>query len=175
MANTLKYSKATAVFIADRVEEGMSLKVIHEKYPEIPAPKTIWTWKKKYPEFRELMNLAYNQQLINQLEEINELSTELLTIDKDIEAAIIKAESLGGDAYKEASAFIKAKLMVMRDRRDNIRVRIDTIKFNISHVATKLVPELKEQPKALVNLPSIQIINYSDAKEKEDKRRLLEG
>lgn len=166
------------MFIADKVEQGLTLEEIHEEFKEVaPAPKTIWTWKKKYPEFRELMDMAYRQQLTNHLDEVNKLSKELIKIDDELKNKLEYAENTGDpDDMKEAMSFARLRATVMKDRRDNIKVRIDTLKFLLSHVATKLVPELKEAPKAMFNMPSIQIVNYSDLDNKQQpKTRLIEG
>ncbi len=151
-----RYTQGLSNFITDKVSEGLTVSEICRRYTqEVPCEKTIYQWRKKYPEFKEALALSYQTLIYKQMDELNDLSKQLLE------------EPQSGDLEN-------AKLISLqnRDRRDNIRVRIDTIKFNLSHLAPKLVPELKDQPQAQFNLPAIQIINYADT---ENKTKLIES
>lgn len=155
-----KYNIGLSNFICDKVSEGTTVAEICRKYPEaMPAEKTIYDWRKKYPEFKNALTEAYQTLIYKQMDELNDLSKQLLEEDTNSNEDINEA---------------KLSAIKNRDRRDNIRVRIDAIKFSLSHLAPKLVPELKDQQvKAQFNLPAIQIINYSDIK--EDNTKLIEG
>lgn len=170
-----KYNKSLGVFIADKIAGGMTMNQIHTQYPEVPTPKTQIEWKKKFPEFDALVKEAYGIQIYNQMDEMKELSEELLKIDEDLRDKI-KAASDSGDEgdMREALMFAKIHSATLRDRRDNIRVRIDTIKFSLSKLAHIFLSEFKESPKTAVqvNVPTVQMINYRDTievKQIEDK------
>jgi len=170
------YSKALGVFIASKIAEGLTMKQIHTQYPEVPTPKTQIEWKKKFPEFNDLVKEAYGTQIMQQMDEANELSQELLRIDEELRDKIKTAQNSGDEAaMKEALLFAKIHSATLRDRRDNIRVRLDTIKFSLSKLAHIFLSEFKESPKTAVqvNVPSVQIIKYCDTlegiKQLEDK------
>jgi hypothetical protein len=154
------------VFIADKIAEGMTMKQIHETWPEnIPVPKTIIEWKKRFPEFNFMVKDAYGTQIYNQMDEATELSKELLKIDEELRAKFDEAKTSGDpEAMKEALMFAKLNSATLRDRRDNIRVRLDTIKFSLAKLAHIFLSEFKESPKAAVqlNVPSVQIISYKE-------------
>ncbi len=174
-AGSTKYNKALGVFIASKVEDGMTLKQIHAQYPEVPTPKCIISWKKKFPEFNDLMKEAYGTQIYNQMDEMTELSAELLRIDEELRAKVVKAqESADEKEMACALAFTKLHAATMRDRRDNIRVRLDTIKFSLSKLAHIFLHEFKDTPKTQVNvaLPTVQVISYKDT---IDTTKLIEG
>ncbi len=159
MAAKNKYSAGLSNFICDKVSEGITVAQICRDYKDqLPAEKTIYEWRKKYPEFKDALTLAYQTLIYKQMDELNDLSKQLIAEEKD-------QGHLDIDEAKRMS-------VLNRDRRDNIRVRIDAIKFSLSHLAPKLVPELKDQPKAQFNIPAIQIINYSDAKEEKEIKKL---
>ncbi len=160
-----KYNKALGVFIASKVEDGMTLKAVHAQYPEVPTPKTIIEWKKAFPEFNDLMKQAYGTQIYNQMDEMKDLSEELLRIDESLSAKIMNAQKSGDEGeLKEALMYAKIHSATLRDRRDNIRVRLDTIKFSLSKLAHIFLSEFKESPKTAiqVNIPTVQVINYKD-------------
>lgn len=161
-----KYTKGIGVFIANKIGEGMTMKQLHERYgDEVPTPKTQIEWKKKFPEFNELIKEAYGNQILQQMDEMKELSEELLKIDEELRDKIKAAQASGDeDAMREALLFAKIHSATLRDRRDNIRVRIDTIKFSLSKLAHIFLSEFKESPKTAVqvNIPSVQMISYKD-------------
>jgi len=165
------YNKSIGVFIASKVEDGMTLKQIHAQYPDIPTPKTIIEWKKQFPEFNSLMKEAYGTQIYNQMDEMKELSEELLKIDEELRKKMNDATASGDTAaMKEALLFAKIHATTLRDRRDNIRVRLDTIKFSLAKLAHIFLKEFKESPKANVeiNIPSVQVISYKDLEKEID-------
>lgn len=170
-----KYSKALGVFICDKIADGMTRKQIHEKYSEVPTPKTQITWMKKFPEFGIATKEAYGIQILNSMDEMKELSEELLRIDEELSAKIKSAQNSGNESEMKA-ALTDAKIYsaMLRDRRDNIRVRIDAIKFSLSKLAHIFLQEFKESPKTAVQIsvPTVHLINYRDTievKQVEDK------
>lgn len=172
MAGKVKFNKGIANFICDKVAEGYTISRLIKEYREqLVAEKTVYIWKDRHPDFREQLALAYQTHLYKQMDELRDLSEELLSLDNEIEKKLSAAGN-DPDLLKEALTQAKIHSSLMRDRRDNIRVRIDAIKFSLAHLAPKLVPELKDQPKTLigVQMPSIQIISYKDSETK-----LIEG
>lgn len=167
-----KYNKGIANFICDNVADGFTLTGLKKKYPDyLPEVKTIYRWKDKYNDFREQLALAYQTHIYKQMDELRDLSEELLQLDDVLIAEFNNAE--GTEERKEVSNKIRLAAIMGRDRRDNIKVRIDAIKFSLAHLAPKLVPELKSQEKQQLIMPNQPIINIISYKEPDTK--LIEG
>lgn len=173
-----KYNKSLGVFIANKIEEGMTLKQVHEQYPEVPTPKCIIEWKKKFPEFNQAVKDAYGTRIYLEMDEMKELSEELLKVDEELRKRMDSAAKSGDEEHvKEALLFAKLHSATLRDRRDNIRVRLRTIEFNLSRLAHTFLSEFKEPPRATasvqLNVPSVQIISYKDIV--QDESNLIEA
>lgn len=172
MATNKKYSKAFLEFICDHVADGMTVKAICEKYPRdlCPEERTVYRWKKKYPEFNKALEEAYQTFFYKKLDEIEELSKELLDNEKSIKE--LEAIDASADSKKEANDAKKNWLYARKARQDAIRMRLDVLKFTISKIAPKMVPELKDTPASQAiayTPPQITIINFQ-----EPKKELLE-
>lgn len=148
---TEKYTKTLGEFICNKVEEGISVRQLckdAEKYG-VPREKTIYRWCKKYPEFGENMMAARKTWFLMQIDELDELSKELMIANKALETC----------EKDEASA--------KRLYADSVKIRIDTLKFSLAKMAGRFVPEMQDQQNQTV-LPVINIISYA----KEDLKKL---
>ena len=167
------YNEALGVFIADKISQGWSMRKLHQEFPDtIPDPSTIINWKKRFPEFGAQIKEAYGIQIYNQMDEATDLSKELLVIDKELCEKLDDAKKSGDpEQMKEALVFAKIHSATLRDRRDNIRVRLDTIKFSLAKLAHIFLTEFKESPRTAVqvNVPSVSIVNYKDLEDEENK------
>lgn len=166
MAAPKKYSPGLARMIVDHIEDGMTIAEICRKYPDMicltmkpeTAERQVHRWRRLYPDFNKAVNLGYQTLMIKQIDEVNDLSKELLELDSKIRE--LQSNLTGENAY-DILEQVKIEAIRMRERRDNIRVRIDVIKFNLAKLAPKMVPELRDQV-ALVAPPTIQIIRYTE-------------
>lgn len=165
MAAKNTYNQGRANFICDKIADGWTLSKLCKEYSgtELPIEKTIYRWKDKYPEFREQLALAYQTHIYKQMDELRDLSEELLNMPEPSPEEIFTDED-GEVDLKGGVAKLKMRAGMIKERRDNIKIRIDAIKFSLSHLAPKLVPELKDQAKVQVGvvLPQINIISYKD-------------
>lgn len=169
MAAKNTYNQGRANFICDKIADGWTLSKLCKEYSgtELPIEKTIYRWKDKYPEFREQLALAYQTHIYKQMDELRDLSEELLNAEEPTEEEIF-----GDCTVREGIEKLKLHASMKKERRDNIKIRIDAIKFSLSHLAPKLVPELKDQAKVQVgvSIPIINVISY-----KEPETKLIEG
>ncbi len=140
-----KYSKALGDYICGKVQEGVSVRALCKTHREngMIAEKTIYRWKKAYPEFKKNLDDAYRDLIFMQMDELNELSKELMDIAKKM-----------GEATKEEVA-------ACRLYSDGIRQRMDALKFSLAKLAPKLVPELQDQANVQIAIPTINIIRYT--------------
>jgi hypothetical protein len=159
MAGLKKYSQAIAKTICTKVEEGISVAALCKNSDYFPDEATIYRWKKQYPEFKQALNDAYQIFFYKKIDEIEELSKELLNVDKDLK------ELNGLDAQE-----VKGWQAARRAHQDAIRMRLDTLKFILAKLAPKLVNDLKDQPvnQALTVMPNIVIMNYSKPEDEKN-------
>lgn len=111
-----KYTKALGRAIAQKVEEGYCVKEICEQLKPrgFPNEKTIYRWKKKYPEFKEVLDRAYQDLIFKMMDEMNVLSKESISQDTD------------------------------KNRKEAIKIRLKTLEFMLNKIAPKLVSDLKD-------------------------------
>lgn len=135
----IKYSASLADFICDKIEDGMTLKAVCEKFGSmLPDEKNIYKWKRKYPEFKEKLDNAYHTFFIKLIDEIKYLS-EL-------------------DIPEELSPAEKNLLIKQRDQK------IKANQFLLVKIAPIFVKDMerKQEPAVNISLPPIQIISYKD-------------
>ena len=138
---TIKYSQALARMICDNVEDGITVAEQCKKNDNLPTERTIYRWKKQYPEFSKMLFDSYQIFFIKKIDEIDDLSNAPLPEGLD-----------------------KIALNAELNRR---RIRIDALKFILAKLAPKMVPELRDTPTtAVAVMPQIQIIKYGDADDK---------
>lgn len=174
MAAIKKYSKAITDFITDKIEGGQTAAEICRLYPDMVEEKTYYRWKKKYPEFKKAVDLAYQTFFYKKIDEMEDLSKELIVTEKKLSELLEKASVVitGNKKDKKAceelaerdsnNTAFKLEIMMNRDRRDNIRVRMDALKFILHKLAPKMVQELADTTQTQVMMPSITIVNYRD-------------
>ena len=134
-----KYSKTVCDFICSKIEDGLTIKEITDKYSEngLIAEKTVYRWKKKYPEFREAIAVAYQTFFCCKLEELEVLSKT--DVDPNMSAS-------------ERNSALQQK-----------KIRVDALKFMLSKIAPKMCPELQDRPANTVSvMPTINLIHYGD-------------
>lgn len=137
VANLVKFSQALARVICDNVEDGITVAEQCKKNPELPTERTIYRWKKQYPEFSKQLFESYQIFFMKKIDEIEELSSAPLPTDMD-----------------------KIQLNAELNRR---RIRIDALKFILAKIAPKMVPELRDVPTtAVAVMPQIQIVKYQE-------------
>ncbi len=143
----VKYSKSLSDFICSKVEDGISVSEQCRIYKgTLPEERTIYRWKKKYPDFGRDLEAAYRVFFYRMIDELNDLSKAKIEGENKVEM------------YAEMA---------------RIRNRIDTLKFLIAKIAPKLIPELRDTVQNVqMAMPSITIVNFSP---KEEKTTLIEG
>lgn len=135
----LKYSKGMADFICDKIEEGMTLKEVCEKYKgQVPDEKTLYRWKKKYPEFKDMLGEAYHTFFFKLIDEMKYLA------DQELDDNLTPAE----------------KTLELKQRDQKIKAN----QFLLQKIAPLFVRELEKKSDPMVNfqLPQIQVISYKD-------------
>lgn len=147
MAGLKKYSKGLLNFITDKICEGISLREICKTFKDdVPAEKTIYLWKKQYPECKKALDEAYQTFFYKKLDELEELSKEAMRLTSSLKSV-----------EKDEAAAIRLKL-------EGLRQRIDTLKFTVAKIAPKMVPDLRDIPSTQVAvIPNINVINYSQS------------
>lgn len=149
-----KYSAKLTEFICDKIEGGMNLSEVCKKFSAdnggvVPIEKTLYRWKKKYPEFKKAIDEAYQTFIFKLMDEGDDLTKEVMEISKALKNAI----------DNEEARFEATKL---RGRLDAAKMRMKYIEFTLTRIAPKLVPDLKEsQSNLTVSLPAITLINYA--------------
>lgn len=151
LTDNVKYNEARAAFVIAKLEDGITISEACRLYPAVlPDRQTIDRWQKQHPEFKEAIFKAYHLFFIKKLEELDELSKELLNNNNEE----LKTE------LSELST--KDALLAIRARKEGIQVRINTIQFYLRNIAPKFVPELQDQPKEIgLALPNITIVHYN--------------
>jgi hypothetical protein len=151
-----KYTPALGRAIAQKVEDGFTIGEICNtlKLEGFPNEKTVYRWKKKYPEFKALLNSAYQDLMYKMLDEQTTLSKALMESTRALKG-VTKSE---GDA--------------IRLHQTSIKARIQVIQFTLAKIAPKLVNELKDMGNsaALSEMPPINIVMFS-----EPKPKVIEG
>lgn len=155
------YTKALGRRIIQMVEEGHCIKEICEimKPQGFPSEKTVYRWKKKYPEFKQGLADAYQDLIFKMMDEANVLSKESLSLDRDINE-IERREQSGELSSKEAIAEVKYIMAKNKERREAIKIRLKNIEFMLNRIAPKLVNDLKDVQQSAVP-QHITIVNYS--------------
>lgn len=165
MAPPVKLSKAIVSFLCDKIEDGITISKICKEYKHhelVPEEKTIYRWKKKYPEFKVALNEAYQTFFYKKMDELEDLSEEYKQIEEEL---AVLSDAAGKDRVHFNK--FKAALMSSKDHRDNVKMRIDTLKFILGKLAPKLVTELADQSKQIVAPTSIVVVNYKDQRPDE--------
>jgi len=155
-----KFTQVKADFVVAKIEEGLTITQACRDFPNIlPDRLAIDRWQKAHPEFKKAIFEAYQIFFIKKLEELEDLSKELLTNEVDQQTG--EFESAKDDLFR------------LRARKEAIQVRINTLQYLIRNVAPKFVPELKEtQSQQQLVLPQITVINYSD---ESMKPKIIDG
>lgn len=139
----VSYSAALAEFICEHVATGLTVAQVCKKYKaKMPDQRQVYKWQNTKPEFKEMMNDAYQSLLMCRIEELEELSTAPLDI-----------EACGGD-FKVAS--------------EARRVRLDTLKFMLGKLAPILTARFQSASKLEVSGEvnnTVQIISYAQVQE----------
>lgn len=141
----VKYSEALSNVICDNVEDGITVAELcrNPAYKEhgFPIERTIYRWKKQYPEFKVKLETAYQTLFYRKIDELDYL-------------AKLKYEPEPGDDPKVQWA--KARAF-----DDSIKRQIDVIKYTLANIASKLVPELRNSPTTAIQVqPIINVLNY---------------
>lgn len=177
----LKYNKGVVDFIIDHIEDGMTLSAICKHYPEqVPTEKMIYTWKKKYPDFKQKIDEAYETFLYKKIDEHEELSKECLELEHKLEEAYkqigdeLSLNSPNGEKPKgkKESKYMQMKMEALRnrDRRDNIRIRLQALQFIISKIMPKLCNDFREARETQQSaLPPVTIVTYIQEQKQEPK------
>ncbi len=144
---TEKYSPALGRAIAEKVEEGFTVGEICNtmKIPGFPNEKTVYRWKKKYPDFKKLLNEAYQDLMFKMLDEQVTLAKELEKLTK----------TLGEVDKCQADA--------IRLHQTSIKARIQVIQFTLAKIAPKIVNDLKEAQNTF-EMPNINVVMFSEPK-----------
>ncbi len=140
-----KFTKALGDYICSKVEDGISVRQLCKTHREegMINESTVYRWKKQYPDFKSDLDAAYRVYVFKQMDEVNELSMELL------------------DIARKLTTVSKEEAMAYRLLADGIRQRIDVLKFSLAKLAPKLVPELKDSPTTQqFTAPTINVIQY---------------
>lgn len=146
---TEKYSPALGRAIAEKVEDGYTVGEIcnRMKIPGFPDEKTVYRWKKKYPDFKKLLNEAYQDLMFKMLD-------EQVTLAKELEESTRKLIEVD-----------KAQADAIRLHQTSIKARIQVIQFTLAKIAPKVVHELKEaNSEGFSQLPAINVVMFSEPK-----------
>ncbi len=131
---SVRYSKKLAKFICKKLEEGLSLTEIIRRHPDVmPTRSVVYNWRRNKSDFRDMFDLAYETKLRMHIDELDDLMNAPIPSIQDIEDEM-------GCALQPTMA--KAYLNAFLQQR---RLKIDTLKFIASKLASKLVPELKDK------------------------------
>lgn len=163
--HTTKYTKAVVEFILDHIADGMTLQSICKKYhPEyVPTEKMIYTWKKKYPDFKEKLNEAYEDFLYKKIDEHEDLSKECMELERNLETAWEKLKEEPKKGAKSLAIYTQLKIEALknRDRRDNIRIRMQALQFTIQKILPKICNDFRDSKAAAApSLPAINIVSF---------------
>lgn len=145
-----KFNQTRADFVVAKIEEGLTITQACRDFPNVlPDRQAIDRWQKDNPEFKKAIFQAYQIFFVKKLEELEDLSKELLNTETAMQSGEFESA--------------KDQLFLLRARKEAIQVRIQTLQFQIKNVAPKFVPELKDtQAQQQLVIPQITVINYSD-------------
>jgi len=161
-----KYSIKLQDFITDKIEGGMTLAEVCREYSTIvPIEKSLYRWKKKYPDFKKAVDEAYQTLIFKMMDEMNDLSKEIRDLDSkwgELEVELSEqAESVDGLSLKEADAKMRMLSYKIKDKRDSAKVRLKALEFMLTRIAPKLVPELKDSVNEhTIVIPTVNIVSY---------------
>jgi hypothetical protein len=136
----IRYSKALANFICEKIEDGMCVAEIVRKYGpkskhyKVPTTPTIYRWRRQHPEFKKDYDIAYQTFVYSKIDEMYSLMNEEPPTVSDIKKQT-------GDEDPHPS-IIRSYLSAKQQER---RLKIDTLKFIAAKLAPKLVPELSDK------------------------------
>lgn len=163
-----KYSKKIQEFIVDKIEDGLNLHEVCERYGPpngsiIPNEKTLYRWKKKYPDFKAAIHEAYENLMFKWTEEMDTLSRTIKSLDSqytDIESEYDKL--INDNEFFAAKALMLKTASKIKDTRDGAKVRLRALEFMITRIASRFVPEFKETSanSKISELPTITIKQY---------------
>lgn len=140
-----KYSKSLIDFIADKIEEGRTLRQVCEEFKDIvPTEKTIYSWRKKHEYARDMIKEAYQTYFFKLIDETKFLADE--PIDDDLSS--------------------QEKNVILKQRDQKIK----TNQFLLIKIAPMFIKEMEKKQDPMVNLqlPPIQVISYKDVTPKEE-------
>lgn len=164
MAKTkeIRYTKERGQFICEKIEDGMNVVEICKKYPDqTPSAKSIYRWRRKYPEFKEQYDLAYSSKVMQDLDKLKELVETPLPTRAKLEEEI-------GDAISDREFGYYLNQWCKRLER-----RVNQERWSIEKVASKIVPELNDKIKVEGDVgPQIVIQDFASmpkAKTEDDK------
>lgn len=153
------FTNVKADFLIGKIEDGLTINEACKLYPHVlPSRTTIDTWQKTHPDFEKDVFKAYRIHFLKKMEEMEELSKELLDVER-----------LAQSVDKDASA--KDQLFMLRARKEAIQIRLSALQFLLRNIAPKFVNELKDtQAQAQVtSVPQIIVVDYST------KPKIIEG
>lgn len=159
-----RYSKKLQDFIVDKIEEGQTIAEICREYKQIvPIEKTLYRWKKKYPEFKKAVDDAYQTLIFKMVDELNDLSKQ----------AVRLAEELANTRDIDDAKF---EAMKLKGQLDAVKTRMKAIEFMLNKIAPKLVPELRDRKQDTIgNLPPINVISFHTESSEIAKRLATQG
>lgn len=161
----VKYSKKLTEFICDKIEGGMTLAEVCREYKDIvPIEKSLYRWKKKYPEFKQAIDESYQTLIFKMMDEMNDLSKEIRDLDKQWDILQLTFEADENLTARDKASMCTTLSYKLRDKRDSAKVRLKALEFMLTRIAPKLVPDLKEADKSasLASIPKITILNFAD-------------
>lgn len=156
-----KYSKKVVEFIVDKIEDGLTLAEVCEKFGPpnsdmIPNEKTLYRWQKKYPEFKEAVRDAYKTLLVRLVDEKLRLAQRGLELSSIINETEDSLDVDGNSDQAVSNAIRKAKFEL-----DAIKIKQRALEFTLTRIAPKFVPELQDTPKNVKEeAPQIIIKQY---------------
>jgi hypothetical protein len=146
-----QYNKKTASFIASEVANGLDIAQIAKKYPKkVPKDMVIYQWLQRKPEFRELINEAFEIWLYRKMEELNYVTTtsrEILYPDLDAR-----------DAYEARRAHVDGLKFVLGKMAPILSKRF-TPKSTIEHTGEALGPQIQVINYSIKDIPSHRVID----------------
>lgn len=105
-----KYTKKLAEVFCERIALGQSLRKVCEA-DDMPAPKTIFQWMRKYEDFGKQYARACQERSEAQIEELHDLGDEAIDlarrVDPKASGAVVQAVRLKADNIKWAASKMK--------------------------------------------------------------------
>jgi hypothetical protein len=150
----IRYSKALADFICEKIEDGLCVAEIVRKYGpktrhyKVPTEATIYRWRRVHAEFKKAYDIAYQTFVYAKIDEMYSLMNQGDPTVEEIKKVI-------GDPDPHPS-IVRAYISAHQQKK---RLKIDTLKFIAAKLAPKLVPELSDKLDVKHNVDNkIQII-----------------